>query len=109
MCLDKPYIIAGPIIIVNDSDKVIISREIKSNHLSNASRYSGPELLKTESSVKNATFIIEKVECTDSRNFTLLASNAVTHVTALMELIINCKYFFYLRILFYNQYPFIGK
>lgn len=100
MCLDKPYIIAGPIIIVNDSDKVIISREIKSNHLSNASRYSGPELLKTESSVKNATFIIEKVESTDSRNCTLLASNAVTHVTALMELIINCKYFFYLRILF---------
>lgn len=90
--LDKPYIIAGPSIMVNDSDRVIISRKIESNPLANGSWYSGPKLLKTELSVKNATFIIDKVECTDTRNITLLASNAVAqNVTDLVELIINCK------------------
>lgn len=92
ICLDKPCIIAGPSIIVNDSDRVIISRELESNPLANASWYSGPELLKTELSVKNAKFIIKKVECTDTRNITLLASNAVAqNVTDLVELIMNCK------------------
>lgn len=80
--------------MVNDSDRVIISRKIEStsNPLANGSWYSGPKLLKTELSVKNATFIIDKVECTDTRNITLLASNAVAqNVTDLVELIINCK------------------
>lgn len=44
--------------------------------------------------MKNATLIIEKASCTDTTNFTILASNTEEkNVTATVELLVNCKCF----------------
>lgn len=81
---------------MNESDQVTLIRQIVSNPLPNVSWYNGLELLKTELLVMNATFIIEKAMCTDTKNFTLVASNTVkTNVTASVELIVNCEYSIY--------------
>lgn len=55
--------------------------------------YIGTLLLKTEIAVKTATFRKENVTCTDTNNFTLVASNGIGNdSTAWLELIVNCKY-----------------
>lgn len=88
----KPEIEQKPSTIVNESDKVILTREIVSNPSSDVYWYYRSELLVTQSSTKNATLIIEKAMCTDTKNFTLVASNTVEkNVTALVELRVNCK------------------
>lgn len=89
---DKPTIIEQASTTVNESDRVILSRLIDSNPLSNVSWYKGSEYLITEFSVNITTFIIKKALCTDTNNFTLVASNLVANNTALVELIVNCKY-----------------
>lgn len=75
--LDKFYIIVGFSIMVNDSDRVIISWKIESNFLVNGSWYSGLKLLKMELLVKNVIFIIDKVECIDIWNIIFFVSNVV--------------------------------
>lgn len=88
----KPEIKQKPSTIVNESDKVILTREIVSNPSSDVYWYYRSELLNTQLSTKNATLIIEKAVCTDTKNFTLVASNTVEkNVTALVELLVNCK------------------
>lgn len=92
--LDKPEIKQKPSTIVNESDKVILTREIVSNPSSDVYWYYRSELLNTQLSTKNATLIIEKAVCTDTKNFTLVASNTVEkNVTALVELLVNCEYY----------------
>lgn len=88
----KPKIEDNPSIIVNESEKLILTREIDSNPLSNVSWYNGSQFVYTQFSVKKATLIIEKASCTDTTNFTILASNTEeTNVTAMVELFVNCK------------------
>lgn len=95
LLLDRPEILGKGSTIANESDRVILAREIVSNPLSNVSWYKGKELLKTENSVKNATLVIKKALCTDTKNFTLVAGNTVDrNVTAFVELIVNCECFF---------------
>lgn len=90
--LDKPEIIDKHSTLVNESEKVILSRTIDSNPLADVLWYSGQLLLLSQLSVKNATFTIEKASCTDTKKFTLVASNKVQrNVTALVELIVNCE------------------
>lgn len=80
------------IIIVNKSEKVVPTREISSNPLSNVSWYNGRHFLIYEFRVNMTSFIIDKAKCTDTTNFTLIASNASHwNVTASIELIVNCK------------------
>eukprot|EP00105_Crassostrea_gigas_P023192 XP_011442941.1 PREDICTED: myelin-associated glycoprotein isoform X3 [Crassostrea gigas] len=77
---------------VNESESVTLTRNIVSNPLSNASWYIGTQLLKTESSVQTTTLTIENTKCTDTNNYTVVASNGVgNNVTRLVELIVNCK------------------
>lgn len=79
--------------IVDENEYVTLNREIDSNPLSDVSWYVGSELLKSEWSVKNATLTIKKALCTNTQNYTLVASNTVEiNVTALVELIVNCEY-----------------
>lgn len=79
--------------IVDEDEHVTLYREIDSNPLSNVTWYVGSEQLKSERSVENATFTIEKAMCTNTQNYTLVASNTVeSNVTALVELIVNCEY-----------------
>ena len=90
---DKPAIERKPTTIVNESERIELTREIESNPSSNISWYSGSTSLKNETNVKTATFIKEKALCTDTNNFTLVASNGVQESdTAIVELIVNCKY-----------------
>lgn len=97
--LDKPDILDEPTTIVNETDYVVLSREIVSNPLANVSWYNGSKLLYTLIAERNATFIIEKAVCTDTKNFTLVASNTVKeNVSALVELIVNCEYISLLRV-----------
>lgn len=94
-CLDKPHIVNTPSTTVNESDRVVLTKEIISNPLPTVSWYKGSKLLKTETLVRTATFTIEKAVCTDTMNLTLIASNTVQrNVSSLVELIVNCKYFF---------------
>lgn len=92
--LDKPEIINESSILVNESEKVILTRTIVSNPLADVQWYKGLKLLHSQLSVKNATFITEKVSCTDTNTFTLVASNEVErNVTALVELLVNCEFY----------------
>lgn len=89
---DKPEIAGLPSTKVNESYKVILTAEVDSNPLSSISWYSGSNLLQTRLPTKKDTFTIEKASCTDTKNFTIVASNSVKqNVTALLELIVNCK------------------
>lgn len=92
--LDKPEIIDKPSTLVNESEKVILTRTIVSNPLVDVQWYKGFKLLYSQLSVKNATYILEKASCTDTTNFTLVASNEVErNVTALVELLVNCEFY----------------
>lgn len=91
--LDKPEIVDKPRTLVNESEKVILTRAIDSNPSADVFWYSGQLLLRSQLSVKKATFTIEKASCTDTKNFTLVASNKVQrNVTALVELLVNCEF-----------------
>eukprot|EP00105_Crassostrea_gigas_P033721 XP_011457195.1 PREDICTED: B-cell receptor CD22 [Crassostrea gigas] len=86
----KPNIIDTQRTEVNEGERVVLTKEIVSNPLSNVSWYNGSELLLTESSVRTATYTIEKAVCMDTKNFTLLASNTVKkNVSGLVELVVN--------------------
>lgn len=88
-----PEILNSSRTIVNESEPATLIRQIFSNPLSNVYWYNGSELLETQLSARNATFHIQKTTCTDSKNFTLVASNSVQkNVTSLVELIVNCEY-----------------
>lgn len=91
--LDNPTIENRSLQTVNESESVTLIRNIASNPLSNASWYIGTQLLKTESSVQTTTLTIENTKCTDTNNYTVVASNGVgNNVTRLVELIVNCKF-----------------
>lgn len=78
--------------IVNENAEILLSREIVSNPLSNVSWFNGSILLRSQSSVKTATYSKKNAACTDTTNFTLIANNGVGgNVTAFVELIVNCK------------------
>ncbi|XP_065933048.1 neural cell adhesion molecule 1 isoform X2 [Magallana gigas] len=78
--------------IVNESETVILTRNISGNPVSNVSWFNKTELLKTETSVTTTSFFIERATCSDTQNFTLVASNGVgSNATAVVELIVNCK------------------
>ncbi|XP_078332852.1 hemicentin-1-like isoform X2 [Crassostrea virginica] len=78
--------------IVNESDRVVLTRQINSNPLANVSWLHGTQMLKRQTFVKTTSFIIETAQCTDTMNFTLIASNIVqSNVTSRVELIVNCK------------------
>lgn len=92
--LDQPAIVKKPLQKVNESEKITLARDIISNPLSDASWYYGTQLLKTQTSVTAATYTIENTTCTDTKNYTLVASNGIGNtVTAMVELIVNCKIF----------------
>nr|XP_022313604.1 B-cell receptor CD22-like [Crassostrea virginica] len=78
--------------IVNETDRVVLTRQINSNPLANVSWLHGTKMLKRQFFVKTTSFIIETAQCTDTMNFTLMASNIVeSNVTSRVELIVNCK------------------
>nr|XP_022287393.1 hemicentin-1-like isoform X3 [Crassostrea virginica] len=90
--LYKPSIAWKGALVVNESSVVNLTREISSNPLSNASWYDGSKLLVSEMAVNTTTLIIHAARCTDTKNFTLTASNLLQlNVTSLVELIVNCK------------------
>uniref|UniRef100_A0A8W8LC32 Ig-like domain-containing protein n=1 Tax=Magallana gigas TaxID=29159 RepID=A0A8W8LC32_MAGGI len=90
--LYQPTIERRSLQVVNESEKFTITRYIESNPLSDASWYNGTQLLKTQTSVKTASYTIENTTCTDTKNYTLVASNGIGNtVTARVELIVNCK------------------
>ena len=79
--------------IVNETDRVVLTRQINSNPLANISWLHGTKMLKRQFFVKTTSFIIETAQCTDTMNFTLMASNIVqSNVTSRVELIVNCEY-----------------
>nr|XP_022289451.1 hemicentin-1-like isoform X3 [Crassostrea virginica] len=87
-----PSITIQTVEIVNETEKAVLTAEVISNPLSNVSWYRGSNLLKYENSVNTTNLIIEKARCTDTRNFTLTASNTVrVNVTSSVQLIVNCK------------------
>ena len=89
----KPSIEIKQSMTVNETDRVVLTRNIYSNPLANVSWFDGTQLLQTQTSVNTTSFIIETVLCTDTKNFTLVASNTVqSNVTSRVELIVNCEY-----------------
>lgn len=91
--IDKPVILEKSSTVVNESEKAILIREVSSNPLSNVSWFRGETLMSTQFSVKNASYVIQSAKCTDTTNFTILASNIVeSNVSSMVELIVNCKY-----------------
>lgn len=97
--LDHPTIENIPQKFVNESEKVIITRNIYSNPLSTVLWYAKEVLLDTQTYVTKATYSKEKAACTDTKNLTIVARNGIGHeTTAVVELIVNCKYIL-LRIL----------
>nr|XP_022323484.1 neural cell adhesion molecule 1-like isoform X2 [Crassostrea virginica] len=90
--LYKPKIGENAVAIVNESERVVLTRNISSNPLSNVYWYDGEELLKNETSVNTTYILLKEAKCTDTKNFTLVASNAKQwNATSLVELIVNCK------------------
>nr|XP_034316836.1 synaptogenesis protein syg-2 isoform X4 [Crassostrea gigas] len=90
--LYQPTIERRSLQVVNESEKFTITRYIVSNPLSDASWYNGTQLLKTQTSVKTASYTIENTTYTDTKNYTLVASNGIGKtVTERVELIVNCK------------------
>nr|XP_022345367.1 hemicentin-1-like isoform X3 [Crassostrea virginica] len=90
--LYKPVIRGNIRTFVNETNRVVLTREIDSNPLSNISWYDGSELLKTQTFAEIANLTIENASCTDTKNFTLSVSNAVQrNVESMVELIVNCK------------------
>lgn len=91
--LDEPNISKGNSTRVNEGDQVILTREVVSNPLSDVSWFNGTQLMKNETlRTFNASITIKNAMCTDTRNFTLVASNKVErNVTTLVELIVFCE------------------
>lgn len=91
--LDEPKISKGNSTRVNEGDQVILTREVVSNPLSDVSWFNGTQLMKNETlRTFNASITIKNAMCTDTRNFTLVASNKVErNVTTLVELIVFCE------------------
>lgn len=91
--LDGPTIENKSLQTVNEKESATLTRNIVSNPVSNVSWYDGTQLLKTEPSVQTTTFTIENATCIDTNNYILVASNGVGNmVTAVVELIVNCKF-----------------
>lgn len=103
--VDLPAIENRPLQIVNESDRITLSRDISSNPLSNVSWYNTTDLLITQMSVTTASFTIERATCTDTMNYTLVASYLVGNmVTSMVELIVNCEFSTRLdSLLFFNR------
>lgn len=84
--------------VVNETKRVELTREIVSNPLPSVSWFNGTELLESETSKTSKTsvttkFTIQNARCTDTQNFTVVTSNEIQrNVTARVELIVNCKY-----------------
>lgn len=94
--IDKPEIVGKTSTVVLEYEKAILNREVSSNPLSNVSWFRGQTWLSSQWSVQNAAFVIQNASCTNTTNFTLVASNSVEqNVTALVELIVNCEYRIY--------------
>ena len=90
---DKPSIEEKAVVIANEAERVVLTRQISSNPLSNVSWFDGSQLLVSETTVNTTNFIIEKARCTDTKNFTLVVSNTPEWtVTSLVELIVKCKF-----------------
>ncbi|XP_078331732.1 cell adhesion molecule Dscam2-like isoform X2 [Crassostrea virginica] len=90
--LYKPVIRGNTRTFVNETNRVVLTREIDSNPLSNVSWYDGTELLKTQTFAEITNLTIENASCTDTKNFTLRVSNGVQrNVGSMVELIVNCK------------------
>nr|XP_022320733.1 hemicentin-1-like [Crassostrea virginica] len=90
--LYKPSIEEKAVMITNETERVVLTRQISSNPLSNVSWFDGSQLLVSETTVNTTSFIIEKARCTDTKNFTLVVSNTPEWtVTSLVELKVNCK------------------
>ena len=95
---DKPSIEEKDVMVVNETERVELTRMIYSNPLSAVSWFNETELLESETSKTSETsvttkFIIENARCTDTKNFTVIASNELQrNVTSRVELIVNCKY-----------------
>jgi hypothetical protein len=89
---DQPSIEYIPRVIVNESQSVTITQRVTSNPLSNVYWYDGTQLLKIQTSVNTASLAFEEVWCTDTKNFTIVASNGIeSNATSLVELLVNCK------------------
>lgn len=88
----QPTIENKPQKVVNESEKVVLSRSISSNPLSNASWYNGAILLATQISTRTTEYSIDKASCEDTKTFSLEASNGIGKaVKVSVELIVNCK------------------
>ena len=85
-------------VIVNETDRVELIRKISSNPLPQVSWFNGKELLESETSITSKTsvttmFTIQNARCTDTNNFTVVASNELQrNVTSRVEFRVNCKY-----------------
>lgn len=100
--IDQPTIDRRSLQIVNESEKISLTRDIVSNPVSNVSWYYGSQLLKTQPSVTTATYTVENTTCIDTKNYTLLVSNGIGNtVTARVDLIVNCKILISLNLLQY--------
>ena len=95
---DTPSIEERNVLVVNETERVTLTREIFSNPLSDVLWLDGRHLLESETSKTSETsvttsFIIQNARCTDTKNFTIVASNELQgNVTSQVELIVNCKY-----------------
>lgn len=91
--IDQPAIENKPRTVVNESEKVFLSRNISSNPLSNATWYDGTKLLDYQPSTRTTKYTIKRASCEDTKNFSLVASNGIGEpVNASVELIVNCEY-----------------
>lgn len=91
--LDQPTIGILEKRYVNESNKVTLTGNVTSNPLANVLWFYGTKMLKNQTSVSTATFTIENATCTDTKNFTVEASNGIGQtVKRLVELYVNCKY-----------------
>ena len=89
----KPSIEIKQRMIVNETERIVLTRHIYSNPLANVSWLDGTHLLQTQTLVNTTSFIIERAQCTDTMNFSLVASNIVqSNVTSRVEVIVNCEY-----------------
>lgn len=86
-----------PLMIVNERDRVNLTRVIYSNPLSNVTWYSNEDIIKVEHLTSDnmiAFYTIEEAQCSDTKNFTIMASNGLEKdAKALVELRVNCKYY----------------
>lgn len=93
--LDPPTMESKVLFIVNETETITLKQVISSNPLSNITWYEEAKLLKTETLVRTTTHTIQKAMCTDTKNFTLVASNGVGDtITTVVEVIVNCKWVF---------------